>query len=147
VIRNEFRLAQSCLRFACFVLRTFAHLCSLFNKIVMTEKIKVWIAGLIAAAGIASYYGLSTQPTLARVGAMLGLLVLAVVVLWFSQSGKDFVAYAKDSVSEAKRVTWPTRKEAMQSTVAVFIFVFLMGLFLWFVDSILLWITQKLLGT
>jgi preprotein translocase subunit SecE len=44
-------------------------------------------------------------------------------------------------------VVWPSRKETLQTTGVVFLFVFVMALFLWVVDVGLLWVTQKLLGT
>jgi len=66
--------------------------------------------------------------------------------MWFTQAGRDFVVFARESVEEAKRVVWPSRKETLQTTGVVFLFVFVMALFLWVVDSGLLWVTQKLLG-
>ena len=56
-------------------------------------------------------------------------------------------AFSRESWEEAKRVVWPTRKETLQTTGVVFLFVFTMALFLWVVDTGLLWVTQKLLGT
>ncbi|ATX83101.1 preprotein translocase subunit SecE [Mariprofundus ferrinatatus] len=35
---------------------------------------------------------------------------------------------------EAKKVTWPDRKETMQSTLMVFVMVIFIALFLWLVD-------------
>jgi preprotein translocase subunit SecE len=67
--------------------------------------------------------------------------------MWFTQSGKTFAAFSRESWEEAKRVVWPTRKETLQTTAVVFAFVFVMALFLWVVDASLLWLTQKLLGT
>ena len=61
--------------------------------------------------------------------------------------GATFVVFARESWEEAKRVVWPTRKETLQTTGVVFLFVFMMALFLWMVDTGLLWVTQKLLGT
>jgi preprotein translocase subunit SecE len=110
------------------------------------DKIKSGLAAIIAMSGIGAYYYLTGQPTYMRVGAMFGLFILAIVVFAISQPGKDFFVYAKESVDEAKRVTWPTRKEAMQATGMVFVFVTIMALFLWGVDGILLWLTQKLLS-
>jgi preprotein translocase subunit SecE len=81
-----------------------------------------------------------------RLGALLGLLAVAVVVMWFTAAGRVFVAFARESWEEAKRVVWPTRKETLQTTGVVFAFVFVMALFLWMVDYGLLWVTQKLLG-
>ena len=60
--------------------------------------------------------------------------------MWLSHPGKDFVAYANDSLVEARKVVWPTRKEAMQMTGMVFIFVLVLALFMWMVDSGLSWL-------
>ena len=35
---------------------------------------------------------------------------------------------------EAKKVTWPDRKETLQSTLLVFVMVIFIALFLWLVD-------------
>jgi len=43
-------------------------------------------------------------------------------------------------------VVWPTRKETMQTTGVVLAFVFVMALFLWIVDSSLLWLVGLALG-
>ena len=67
-------------------------------------------------------------------------------VMWFTEAGRTFVAFARESWEEAKRVVWPTRKETLQTTGVVFAFVFVMAVFLWIVDYGLLWVTQKLLG-
>ena len=55
--------------------------------------------------------------------------------------------YAQESVAETRKVVWPTRKETMQTTAIVFVFVVMMALFLWAVDASLLWIVKKLMGT
>jgi preprotein translocase subunit SecE len=113
----------------------------------MVEKIKIAVAVLIAVGGLAAFYALGEQPTVIRLAILLGAFGAAVVVMWFSASGRTFLAFARESWEEAKRVVWPTRKETLQTTGVVFLFVFTMALFLWMVDTGLLWITQKLLGT
>ena len=113
----------------------------------MAERIKIAIAALIAVGGFAAFYWLGDRALVLRLGALLGALALAVVVMWFTQAGRAFAAFARESWEEAKRVVWPTRKETLQTTGVVFAFVFVMALFLWLVDTGLLWVTQKLLGT
>jgi preprotein translocase SecE subunit len=81
-----------------------------------------------------------------RLLVLLGAFARRVAVMWFTQAGRTFLAFARESWEEAKRVVWPTRKETLQTTGVVFVFVFVMALFLWLVDTGLLWITQKLLG-
>ena len=113
----------------------------------MAERIKIAAAALIAVAALAGFYWLSgRQPTIVRLLVLLGGFAVAVAVMHFTVSGRTFEAFARESWEEAKRVVWPTRKETLQTTGVVFVFVFVMALFLWLVDSGLLWITQKLLG-
>jgi preprotein translocase subunit SecE len=54
-------------------------------------------------------------------------------------------AFGKDSVAEAKRVTWPERKEALQITGIVFAFVLVMSILLWLTDKTLEWVMYDLL--
>ena len=114
----------------------------------MAERIKIAVAALIAVGGLVAFYWLvDRQPFVVRLLALLGAFAVAVVVMWFTQAGRTFLAFSRESWEEAKRVVWPTRKETLQTTGVVFLFVFTMALFLWMVDTGLLWITQKLLGT
>ena len=111
------------------------------------DKIKIVLAALLVVAGLAGFYYLADLPAIARVGSVLGGLAAAAVVFWTSAPGKEFYVYAQESVAETKKVVWPTRKETMQTTGIVFVFVVIMAMFLWAVDSILLLIVQKFLGT
>ena len=113
----------------------------------MAEKIKIAVAALIAVGGLVAFYALVDQPTVIRLAVLLGAFGAAIVVMWFTAAGRTFLAFARESWEEAKRVVWPTRKETLQTTGVVFLFVFTMALFLWMVDTGLLWITQKLLGS
>jgi preprotein translocase subunit SecE len=80
------------------------------------------------------------------VGGVIAGAVAGVVVFWTSTPGKEFFAYAQESIDEAKRVVWPTRKETVQTTLVVFAFVFVMAIFLWMVDAGLLWAVRLLMG-
>ena len=114
---------------------------------MLAERIKLAIAALIALGGLVAFYWMvDRQPVVIRLGALLGAFALAVVVMWFTEAGRTFAAFARESWEEAKRVVWPTRKETLQTTGVVFVFVFVMAIFLWIVDAGLLWITQRLLG-
>jgi preprotein translocase subunit SecE len=112
----------------------------------MKDKIQIVIAVAILLGGVAAFYVLGDKPMITRVGAMLGLFVLAGVVGWFSAPGREFAGFAKESVDEAKKVVWPTRKETMQSTGIIFVFVFIMALFLWVVDWSLTFAISKFIG-
>ncbi len=112
----------------------------------MADNIKLLAAGLLIAAGIAGFYLLSDMPTVVRVVSVLAGLGAAAGVAWYTESGKRFFAFSQDSVTEARKVVWPTRKETMQMTGVVILFVIVMALFLWIVDGSLTWLVRLLMG-
>jgi len=57
----------------------------------------------------------------------------------------DVQKFINEVKVEAKKVTWPDRKETMQATLMVFIMVIFIALFLWLVDSSLSWLVQKVI--
>ena len=101
------------------------------------DKLKVTLAVVAAIAGIVAFYVLVGQPKYVRLGALVGGVVIAAVLILISQLGRDLIAFAKESVREAKKVVWPTRKEAGQMTVVVFGFVLIMAAFLFTTDKVL----------
>ena len=109
------------------------------------DIVLVALAVLAAAAGVLGFTFLTDQPTLARVGVLIGGLALALVVAWFSQSGKRFIAYGRESYEETRRVVWPSRKETMTTTGIVFGFVVIMAVLLFVVDKGLEWFLYDLL--
>ena len=113
----------------------------------MADKIKIVLAALLAIAGLAGFYYFSASPAIVRVASVLAGFAAAAVVFWTTAPGREFYVYAQESVAETKKVAWPTRKETLQTTGAVFVFVLIMSLFLWAVDSSLLWFMGKFLGT
>jgi preprotein translocase subunit SecE len=112
----------------------------------MAEKIKIAVAALIAVAGLWGFYAIAGEPTIVRLGVLIGAFAVAAGTMWFTQSGRDFVVFSRESWDEAKRVVWPSRKETLQTTGIVFAFVFVMAMMLWMIDAGLLWVTQRLLG-
>ncbi len=103
------------------------------------DKAKLAGAVLLLLAGIVAFYYLGKQDLWLRVLALLALLGAAVALFFTSESGKQLIAFGRDSVREVKKVVWPTRKEAMQMTGYVFAFVFVMALFMWITDKTLEW--------
>jgi preprotein translocase subunit SecE len=109
------------------------------------DKAKLAISGLLVIGAVVAFYALGKQDQWVRVFALLGLLVVAVGIFFTSESGKQLIAYGQDSVKEVKKVVWPTRKEAGQMTLYVFLFVFVMALFLWLTDKTLEWALYDLI--
>jgi preprotein translocase subunit SecE len=109
------------------------------------DKAKLAVSGLLVIGAVVAFYALGKQDQWVRVFALLGLLVVAVGIFFTSESGKQLIAYGQDSVKEVKKVVWPTRKEAGQMTLYVFLFVFVMALFLWLTDKTLEWALYDLI--
>ncbi|MYM21393.1 preprotein translocase subunit SecE [Duganella sp. FT135W] len=101
------------------------------------DKIKVALAIVVAIAGVIGFYYLSDKPALVRAGALVAGLAFAVLILWTSSTGREFLNFAKEAVRETKKVVWPTRREATQITGIVFAFVLVMAVFLWGTDKTL----------
>ncbi len=110
-----------------------------------SDKIKVALAIIAAIAGVVGFYYLSGQPGLTRTLVLVGGLALAVVILYTSTSGREFLSFAKEAVRETRKVVWPTRKEATQITGIVFAFVFVMALFLWLTDKTIAYVLYDLI--
>jgi preprotein translocase subunit SecE len=109
------------------------------------DKAKLAVAGVLTVGAVAAFYALGHQDQWVRIVALLGLLAVAVAVFFTSESGKQLIAYGRDSVKEVRKVVWPTRKEAMQMTGYVFAFVVVMALFLWVTDKTLEWVLYDLI--
>ena len=108
------------------------------------DKAKLVGAVLLLVGAIVVFYYLGKQDLWVRVAALLAMLAVAVALFFTSESGKQLVAFGKDSVREVKKVVWPTRKEALQMTGYVFAFVVVMALFLWMTDKTLEWVLYDL---
>ena len=109
------------------------------------DKAKVGAAIALVIAALAAFYLLGKQGQLAQWGALVGCLVVAAAVFFTSETGKQLVAFGRDSWKEVRKVVWPTRKEAIQMTAYVFGFVLIMALFLWFTDKTLEYVFYDLI--
>jgi preprotein translocase subunit SecE len=96
------------------------------------DKFKILLAVVATIAGVVGFFYLKGQskPAVMCAGALLAGLAFAVLILWTSVTGRDFLNFAKEAVRETKKVVWPSHKEARQITLIVFGFVLVMALFL-----------------
>ena len=112
----------------------------------MVDNIKIGLAVACVIGGVWGYYYFADTALVLRVLMVMGGLVAAGGVAWLSTPGKEFFAFAQEAWQEAGRVSWPTRKETMQTTAIVFAFVAIMAMFLFTVDTTLAWIVKLLTG-
>lgn len=109
------------------------------------DKAKLALAVALVVGGFVAFYLLAGRGALAQWGALVAALIVAVVVFAVSESGKQLIAFGRDSWKEVKKVVWPARKEAIQMTAYVFVFVVVMALFLWLTDKTLEWVFYDLI--
>jgi preprotein translocase subunit SecE len=110
------------------------------------DQVKLGAAILIVIAGVAAYYLLSAQPSWLRWLAVGASLVLAGVVTWFSWYGSQFQQFMALARVELRKVVWPNRQETGMTTLVVFAFVVVAGLFFWALDWALALATRYLTG-
>ena len=111
------------------------------------DSIKLGTAVAIVLAAIVGFYYFEGQ--LHPVLRVLGILVaagVAVFVALQTQVGRNTASFLGDTRTEVRKVVWPTRAETIQTSLAVFLVVILLGLFLWALDAILLWAVRLLTG-
>jgi len=112
----------------------------------MVNKIKLLVAFLLLVAGIAGFYLLADKATVLRILAVLAGLGASIAVLWTTPIGQQSLGFIGESVVEARKVVWPTRKETIQTTTVVFVLVVIMAAFLAVVDIGFAYMVQWLMG-
>jgi len=110
------------------------------------DKAKLTVAVLIVAAGVVGYYLLAAQPGWIRWLSVVASLVAAALVAAFSRYGVEFRRFVELSRIELRKIVWPSRNETGITTVVVFAFVIIAGLFFWAVDWVLALATRFLTG-
>jgi preprotein translocase subunit SecE len=110
------------------------------------DSLKWLVVVALVAGGVVgnSYY--ADQSLLYRV---LALIVLAAVAGWVASTtakGGAFWNLVKGSRTEIRKVVWPTRQETTQTTVIVLVFVVIMALIMWALDSLFGWLVSGVIG-
>ena len=110
------------------------------------DPVKWGVVVVLVAAGVVgnSYYG--EESLLYRVLALLALAAVAGWVASTTERGNAFWQLVKGSRTEIRKVVWPTRQETTQTTLIVVVFVFIMALILWGIDSLLGWLVGMVIG-
>ena len=67
-------------------------------------------------------------------------------VFFCTRLGKRFWSFVQSAHAELRKVVWPDRSETLRTTLLVLVVVVLAGLFLWAVDTFLLWLVTFLTG-
>jgi preprotein translocase subunit SecE len=84
----------------------------------------------------------TTMAHLVRVLAVIFGLVLSIAITLLTNKGRALLQFARQSYTELKKVIWPTRQEAVQTTFIVFVAVTVVSLFLYLCDIVFLQIVR-----
>ena len=110
------------------------------------DTVKLALAAILLVAGIVVFYMYEEQSLLVSVVAVLVAAGLAIAVFMATERGQLLWKFIQGSRVEIRKVIWPTRQEAMQTTLTVFVFALILAIFFWGLDFFLLWITRLLTG-
>ena len=97
----------------------------------------------VAVVGNSMY---ADQSLLYRVLGIVALGIVAALIALQTAKGAAFWALVKGSRTEIRKVVWPTRQETVQTTMIVVVFVLLVALLLWGLDSFLGWLVSMAIG-
>ena len=101
------------------------------------ETVK-WI--LVAVILIGTVIGnniFSEESVLIRAVAVIVAAVIAGGIALQTNKGRQALEFASESRTEVRKVVWPTRQEAIQTTLIVLVVTAIMALVLWGLDGIL----------
>ena len=111
------------------------------------DSVRWILALLIVVGGIVGNALLSPIVALPiRMIMWMGLLAAAGGIIAFTAKGQALLVYGKQARVELRKVVWPTRQEAVQTTLLILVIVFITAIIMGLMDSFLLWAIGWLTG-
>jgi len=81
-----------------------------------------------------------------RAIAIVVVVGIAGFIAATTEKGSTFLSFAKESRTEVRKVVWPTRQEANQTTLIVLAATLIMALILWGLDGIIVRVVGFITG-
>ena len=110
------------------------------------DFLKWGIIILILAGSVIGNYIYGEESVLIRAVAVVAAVVIAGVIAMQTVKGRAAADFAKESRTEVRKVVWPTRQEAVQTTGIVIVATLIMSVILWLLDSALFEIVGFITG-
>ncbi len=108
------------------------------------DTLKMATAVAILLMSIFSFYYFPELSVLIRVLVVIFSVVMSLLIFFKTQRGLIFWEFLQGSRVEMRKVVWPTKQETIQTTLTVFVFVLVLGIFFWLLDFLLLYITTSI---
>lgn len=117
-------------------------------KLTALDWVKIVLAIALVAAGLYAYnhFDIQVPSKFLRLMMVIGGLVAGALVFMTSTLGPRTRTFLKESRFELRKMVWPTRQEALQTTWVVVIAVAVISLILAFFDLIIQQVLKFLLG-
>ncbi|WP_097462444.1 preprotein translocase subunit SecE [Mangrovitalea sediminis] len=110
------------------------------------DVLKWLVVFVLIAVGVVGNYYYSSSSVLYRVLALVAMGIVAAVIAMQTDRGRRFARLLKEAKVEIRKVVWPTRQELVQTTVIVIVFVLVVALLMWGMDSLISWIVSGIIG-
>lgn len=81
-----------------------------------------------------------------RALAAVAMVIIAGFIAASTAKGSTFITFAKDSRTEVRKVVWPTRQEATQTTIIVLIATGVVSLLLYGLDFLIVKVVSFITG-
>jgi len=108
------------------------------------DTLKMASSVAILLSSVLSFYYFAELSLLIRVLAVIFSVILSLLIFFSTQRGIIFWDFLQGSRVEMRKVVWPTKQETIQTTLTVFVFVLVLGIFFWLLDFLLLYITTSI---
>lgn len=112
----------------------------------VADIVKLISSVLVVIVGLVAFYYFSDFQLLYRVLGLMVVVSAAVGLGFTTTKGKSVWQFMLESKLEFKRIVWPSKDEAVRTTLLVFLMVFVVGLILWLLDMFLFWAVQLLMN-
>ena len=110
------------------------------------DGLKWSVVVFFTGAAVYGNYYFSEESLLYRALAWLVVAIIVVFISSKTQKGSNLVTLMYGAYNEALRVVWPTRQERNQTTLMVVVFVLIMSMILWGLDTFFGWIASMVIG-
>jgi preprotein translocase subunit SecE len=101
---------------------------------------------IILAGAVAGNYIFGEESVLYRAIGVVVAIAVAGLIAMQTEKGRSAVDFAKESKTEIRKVVWPTRQEAIQTTAIVLVATLIMSIIMWGLDSVLFWVVGLITG-
>ena len=101
------------------------------------DTVKWILVFLLLGGAVFGNYYYGEESALFRALGVVGAVIVAGLIALQTEKGRNGLTFAKESRTEVRKVVWPTRQEAVQTTGIVIVATVIMSLILWGLDSVL----------